>query len=147
MYVRRKPNRSGSISVVVVKKNKGKDCYLKTIGVSSDAQEIEDLFSQGKKWIAQQVGQRDMFMEHAHKMEEREVVENFLNRVENILLNGTQMILNPLFDNLGFTAIQDDILRHLVVSRICHPQSKVAILWLTPFTRVINTRGIRCCLL
>ena len=36
MYVRRKPNRSGSTSVVVIKKNKGKDCYLKTIGVSSD---------------------------------------------------------------------------------------------------------------
>jgi len=36
------------------------------------------------------------------------------------------MILNPLFNNIGFNAIKDDILRHLVVSRICHPQSKVA---------------------
>ena len=126
MYVRKKPNRSGSTSIVVIKKNKGKDCYLKTIGVSSDAQEIEDLFSQGKKWVSQQLGQRDIFLEHAHKIEEKEIVENFLSKVENILLNGTQMILNPLFDNIGFNGIKDDILRHLVVSRICHPQSKVA---------------------
>jgi hypothetical protein len=84
------------------------------------------LYSQGKKWIARQVGQRDIFLEHAHKTEEREIVENFLSKVENILLNGTQMILNPLFDNIGFNGINDDILRHLVVSRICHPQSKVA---------------------
>ena len=36
------------------------------------------------------------------------------------------MILNPLFDNIGFNAIDDNILRHLVVSRLCQPQSKVA---------------------
>ncbi|MDD2563354.1 MAG: phosphate-starvation-inducible PsiE family protein [Salinivirgaceae bacterium] len=43
MYVRRKPNRSGSTSVVVVEKKAGKVCYLKTIGVSSDQQEIDEL--------------------------------------------------------------------------------------------------------
>ncbi|MEG2070066.1 MAG: IS1634 family transposase [Bacteroidales bacterium] len=101
-------------------------CYLKTIGVSSNAKEIEYLFSQGKKWISQQKCERDMFLEHTRDIEEKEVVENLLNKVENILLNGTQMILNPLFDNIGFGAIDDDILRHLVVSRICQPQSKVA---------------------
>jgi len=88
----------------VVKKNNGKDCYLKTIGISSDSQEIEDLYFQGKKWIAQQLGQRDMFLEHSRKVEEKEIVENLLNKIENILLNGTQMILNPLFDNIGFSA-------------------------------------------
>jgi len=126
MYVRKKPNRSGSTSVVVIEKRAGKVCYLKTMGVSSDAQEIEDLYFQGKKWILQQKCERDMFLEQTRKVEEKEVVENLLNKVENILLNGTQMILNPLFNNIGFNAIKDDILRHLVVSRICHPQSKVA---------------------
>ena len=29
------------------------------------------------------------------------------------MLNGTQMILNPLFDNIGFTAIEDDILKQI----------------------------------
>jgi hypothetical protein len=126
MFIRRKPNRSGSTSVVVVEKRAGKTCYLKTIGVSSDAQEIEDLYFHGKKWIFEQKGTRDMFLEQVRQKEERKVVENLLNKVENILLNGTQMILNPLFDNIGFNSIDDDILRHLVVSRICQPQSKVA---------------------
>jgi hypothetical protein len=126
MYLRKKPNRSGSTSVVIIEKRADKVCYLKTIGVSSEPQEIEDLCYQGKKWILHQKSERDMFLEHARKVEEKEVVENLLNKVENILLNGMQMILNPLFDHIGFNAIQDDILRHLVVSRICHPQSKVA---------------------
>ncbi len=42
MFVRKKPNRSGRTSVVVIKKRKGKVCYLKTIGVSSDENEIDD---------------------------------------------------------------------------------------------------------
>ena len=126
MYIRKKPNRSGSTSVVVLEKRAGKMCYLKTIGVSSDPAEIEDFCEQGRKWISVQKGERDMFLEYARQAEERIVVEHLLNKVENILLNGTQMILNPLFDTIGFDAIDDDILRHLVVSRLCQPQSKVA---------------------
>ncbi|MDR0834213.1 MAG: IS1634 family transposase, partial [Candidatus Symbiothrix sp.] len=99
---------------------------LKTLGVSSDAAEIEDLYLQGKKWIVQQKGQRDMFLEHARNLEEKEVVSKLLNRVENILLNGTQLILNPVYENIGFSKVNDDILKHLVVSRICQPRSKVA---------------------
>ncbi len=126
MYVRRKSNRSGSTSVVVVEKRSGKISYLKTIGVSSDENEIQDLLRKGKQWINNQLGQRDMFLEHTSKQEEKEVIENLLNKVENILLNGTQMILNPVITNIGFDKINDDILKHLVISRICKPQSKVA---------------------
>ena len=126
MYVRKKPNRSGSTSVVVVAKKSGKVHYLKTLGVSSDTEEIENLYLQGKKWIAEQKGERDMFLEHIRKQEEKEVVSNLLDKVENILLNGTQLILNPVYENIGFNAINDNILKHLVVSRICQPRSKLA---------------------
>ena len=126
MYVRKKSNRSGSTSVVVIEKNNGKVCYLKTMGVSSDANEIEELYVQGKKWIMEQTGQRDMFFEHARQKEEKEIVKGLLDKVEHILLNSTQLILNPVYHNIGFDKINDDVLKHLVVSRICQPQSKVA---------------------
>ena len=71
-------------------------------------------------------GERDMFLEHIRKQEEKKVVSNLLDKVENILLNGTQLILNPVYENIGFNAINDNILKHLVVSRICQPRSKVA---------------------
>jgi hypothetical protein len=126
MYVRRKPNRSGSTSVVVVEKRAGKVHYLKTIGVSSVEQEIEELYQAGKKWVAEQLGLRDMFLECAKEKEGKQVVEHLLNQVEQILINGTQLILNSVFQTIGFDKIEDDILKHLVVSRICQPQSKVA---------------------
>ena len=126
MYVRRKPNRSGSTSVVVVEKRKGKIQYLKTIGVSSDPIEIDYLHLQGKRWILEQAGKRDMFLEQIHQEEEKLVVEGFLNKIEHILINGTQLILNPVYKNIGFDKINDDVLKHLVISRICQPQNKVA---------------------
>jgi transposase len=126
MYVRKKPNRSGSTSVVVVEKRNGKIHYLKTIGVSSDPVEIKDLYLQGKIWVSEQTDGRDMFLEQVRQEEEKIVVEGLLNKIEHILINGTQLILNPVYQNIGFDKINDDILKHLVVSRICQPQSKVA---------------------
>ncbi|NLX66045.1 MAG: IS1634 family transposase [Bacteroidales bacterium] len=126
MYVRKKPNRSGSTSVVIVEKRNGKSHYLKTIGVSSDPVEVDNLYLQGKRWIVEQTSGRDMFLEQIRQEEEKLAVEGLLNKIEHILINGTQLILNPVYQNIGFDKINDDVLKHLVVSRICQPQSKVA---------------------
>ena len=125
MFVRKKPNRSGSVSVVVVEKRNGVTHYLKTIGVSSDENKIAELCEQGEKWILKQSGKIDMFAAQTQIEEERQVVDNLISNIENILLNGTQLILDKVFDLIGFQAIQDDVLRHLVIARLCQPRSKV----------------------
>jgi transposase len=124
MYIRKKRNRSGSISIVVVDKSRGHYRELRTIGVSSDAKEIEALYLKGKQWISARCGQRDMFAIADQEREERQVTEYLLNNVENILLNGTQLILDEVFKRVGFDAIEDDILKHLVIARLCQPSSK-----------------------
>ena len=62
MYVRKKKNRSGTTSVVIVDKSFGKIRYLVTIGISSDETTLSELCVQGKKWIASRTGERDMFL-------------------------------------------------------------------------------------
>jgi len=124
MYVRKKSNRSGTTSVVIIDKSSGKVRYLKTIGTSSNEQEIATLYQQGKKWIDLHCGNRDMFREADQQREEKQVTEYLLSNVENILLNGTQLILNEVFNLVGFDAIDDDILKHLVAARLCQPSSK-----------------------
>ncbi|MDR2979474.1 MAG: IS1634 family transposase [Bacteroidales bacterium] len=124
MFIRKKKNRSGTTSIVVVNKIKGCFQELKTIGVSSNEKELATLYEQGKRWIEMHCGNRDMFLESERQREEKQVTEYFLNNVENILLNGTQLILNEVFRLVGFDAINDDILRHLVVARLCQPASK-----------------------
>jgi transposase len=124
MFVRKKKNRSGTTSIVVVDKSKSSFRELKTIGVSSHENEIADFYQQGKQWIATQCGDRDMFAEAEKEREEKQVVEYLLSNVENILLNGAQLILNQVFKLIGFDTIDDEILKHLVVTRLCQPSSK-----------------------
>ena len=61
---------------------------------------------------------------YEQQREEQQVTAYLLNNIENILLNGTQSVLNQVFKLIGFDAISDDILRHLVIVRLCQPSSK-----------------------
>ena len=124
MYVRKKKNRSGTTSVVIVDKSSGRIRYLETIGVSSDEKTISELFIQGKKWIAARTGMRNMFLLDEQQREEQQVTDYWLSNIENILLNGPQLILNRVFKLVGFDALDDDILKHLVIARLCQPASK-----------------------
>ncbi|KAA6330918.1 hypothetical protein EZS27_020427 [termite gut metagenome] len=126
MFMRKKKNPSGVVSVQVIDKSSGKYQVIKTVGSSSDAIEIENLYRQGKKWLDNYLGNRDMFLEHTREEEEKRVTEVLLSHIKNILLNGAQLILNQVFKLVGFGQIGDEILKHLVVSRICQPRSKVA---------------------
>ena len=124
MYVRMKKNRSGTTSVVIVDKSSGKIRYLSTIGISSDEKTLSELYVQGKKWIAARTGIRDMFIQDERQREEKQITDYLLGNIENILLNGTQLILSRVFKLIGFDAIDDEILKHLVIGRLCQPSSK-----------------------
>jgi transposase len=124
MFVRKRKNRSGSTSVVVVDKSKKKFRELITIGVSSDEKIISALSIQGNKWIFDKIGKRDMFALHEQQREEKQVIDYLFSNIENILLNGAQLILNEVFKLVGFDAIDDNILKHLVTARLCQPSSK-----------------------
>jgi hypothetical protein len=51
MFIRKKKNRSGTTSVVVVQKCKKSFKEMITIGISSDETEISNYIQQGKEWI------------------------------------------------------------------------------------------------
>ena len=94
------------------------------MGVSSDETTLSELYRQGKKWIAAQTGMQDMFTQQEQQREEKQVTDYLLRNIENILLNGTQLILNQVFKLIGFDAVGDDILKQLVIARLCQPLSK-----------------------
>ena len=126
MFVRRKKNRSGSVSVVVVSKERGRFRELQTIGVSSNEDEINLLYRQGHIWIREHSAVGDIFDRHNQIEFEQAAVRYFFNSIENILLNGTRLILDRVFRLIGFDRIDDDILKSLVTARICQPMSKTA---------------------
>lgn len=126
MFIRKKKNRSGSTSVVVVDKSRKGFKELVTIGISSDNAEIELLCQEGQKWIETHCGYLDFFDQATREQEEKQVIEYLLSNVEKVLLNGTQLILNQVFKIVGFDSVDDDILKHLVIARLSQPMSKSA---------------------
>ncbi len=126
MFVRKKTNPSGVISVQVIDKSSGKYRVLKTLGSSSDSETVDFLFAQGKKWILDRVKGEDLFEQHAARVEEEELMENLLSNIENILINGTELVLSRVYDRIGFNQIDDEILRYLSIARLSQPLSKSA---------------------
>ncbi|GHT39198.1 hypothetical protein FACS189437_01870 [Bacteroidia bacterium] len=127
MFVRRKKNPSGVVSVQVIDKSAGKYTMLKSIGSSAHPDKVEQLCKKGQEWIRSYGGQLDMLSlleEEQVARHELEETVRVLGNIDNILINGTQLILNHVFHCVGFDKINDDILKQLVISRLCQPSSK-----------------------
>ena len=63
MFVRKKKNRSGTTSVVVVDKHSGKFKELCTIGIGHNDDETASLCAQGKAWIKNHTGMQEFDFE------------------------------------------------------------------------------------
>lgn len=125
MFVRKKKNRSGSISVVAVSKANGKFTEVKNFGVATSEKEVETLCKEAKEWIKTYGGQQEMDFGNRRVLEIEET-ERIINNIDNVLINGTQMLLDKVYDSIGFNRIPDEILRHLVIARVSQPMSKLA---------------------
>ena len=122
MFVRKRKNKSGSTSVVVIDKSSGKPKELVCVGVSTNDEEIRALVRKGKEWIMRYDGQTVMDLDGVAAASAK--VDEMLDNIESAMINGTRLILDKMYDAVGFNAIPDDVLRHLVIARICQPGSK-----------------------
>jgi transposase len=120
MFIRKKKNKSGIISVQVIDKSTGKYRVLKTIGSSSDKIEIERLYQEGKQWMKQHLGALELdFTDYRHH------TNLVLQGLEEISVYGPELLLGKLFDQIGFNKIKDNLFRQLVLARLCYPASKL----------------------
>lgn len=124
MFVRKRKNRSGSITVVVVDKSSGKFRERANFGSSSNPEEINRLVGKARDYILRYDGQQ--LLDFVGTSKAIEATEAFIGGIESVLLNGPQLILNKIYDEIGFNVIDDDVLRNLVIARICQPGSKMA---------------------
>ncbi len=104
MFVRFKKNRSGTTSVVVVEKLRGKYKEIHTVGIANDESMLSALRRQGLDWIRRRElsvqPELDLFGDERRAMDyEREMTERVLSNIDNILLNGTETVsTNTFFD-------------------------------------------------
>ena len=122
MFIRKLKNRSGSVSIQIISKSSGKYIVLKTIGSASSGQEIAPLIHRAKQEISILEKQTGMFI-----FENDALIQSYLKTLQNAQIRtvGPELIFGKIYDFIGFNVIQEDLFRHLVISRLAFPLSKL----------------------
>lgn len=122
MFVRQKLNKSGVVSIQIIDKSSGVYKLYRTVGSSSDKTVISRLVSQAKLEIVAISKQTSLAF---HQSQEDDYINTFIDNIDSFYLVGPELLLGRIFDEIGFNAIQDILFRHLVITRLVYPVSKL----------------------
>src|SRR4051794_15712164 len=122
MFIRRKPNPSGVVSIQIIDKSSGLYKVVKTVGSSADAEEIEFLARKANLEILNYTKQ---ILLPFDRQAELEFADTFISHIDSLELVGPELLLGKIFDEIGFNAIKDELFRHLVITRLVYPVSKL----------------------
>src|SRR5215831_9503688 len=122
MFVRKKKNKSGVISIQVIDKSSGKYKVIKTIGSSADASRVEHFYQRALFELPKLTGQSEINFDIE---KEEALIKMFFESIEELKLIGPELVLGKLFNEIGFNAIRDELFRHLVITRMVYPVSKL----------------------
>jgi len=123
MFIRKKVNKSGSLSIQILLKSGRKNKLLKTVGCARTAREEELLTMLANTEMERFQGMQSLFVEHDDL-----VVENFVNGIANdhLQIVGSELILGKIYDKIGFpTDGCPNYFRNLVLCRLVYPGSKL----------------------
>ena len=124
MFIRKKKNKSGSVSIQILEKVNGKNKLLKSIGSATNRDDIDLLLKKASLEIPKLNGQRTFDFGHTKKD------ADFLHSLQNsssikISTVGPQLVLGKIFDKIGFNEIRERLFKELVITRIINPVSKL----------------------
>jgi len=123
MFVRKKKNQSGSVSIQIISKNNGKYKVVETIGCSKNIIEIEQLLQQANERLVELEPNLFDFKDYQDK---KQRLSN-----KDIRVIGDELIFGKIFKDIGClnikfaTTKEQDIFKALVISRLLYPGSKL----------------------
>jgi len=123
MFVRKKRNASGSISIQIISKHAGKYRVVETVGCSKDSDEIKSLYNQALERIKELSPTLFDVVEYVSSN------QRLSNR--DIRVIGDELIFGKIFKDLGCGSIdlnassQKELFKNLVISRLLYPGSKL----------------------
>jgi len=123
MFVRKKKNSSGSISIQIISKKNGKYKLVETIGCSKDDFEIGELVKKAELRIKELEPSLFDYLEYKEK--------RFRLKADNVRVIGDELVFGKIFNDIGCNNIsfqkakQKEIFKALVISRLLYPGSKL----------------------
>ena len=107
MFIRKKANKSGSISIQIISKSNGKYKVVKTIGSGKSEQELEKLYFLGKQELERLSIQPKLFVS-----ESGAIVEKVFSSLQNAIVKtvGPEIVFGKIYDHIGFGSIYEELL-------------------------------------
>ena len=125
MFVRRRNNKSGSISICVVDKSRGGYDIVKSFGTVKTAAEADLLENKAREFVREQSGEPDTLFERMDEKQLRDYAATLdQGRIE---LAGPELLYGELFDRLRLGEGKEPLFRHLVLCRLFNPGSKLRV--------------------
>lgn len=122
MFIRQLKNRSGSTSIQIISKARGRYKVIKSLGSATTQQEIDRLVQSARQEIDRLSKPQTLFRSEADEM-----IVSVLSSLSNsnIQTVGPEIIFGKIYDHVGFKDVGEDLFRHLVISRLAFPLSKL----------------------
>jgi transposase len=111
---------NGKVYVQVVEKQSGKYQLLKSFGGAADKKSLELLVFKAGRWIQKETGLQELDFTGSDID-----IERFFDSVSSIERVGYDLLLGPIFDEIGFNKIDVQFFRELVIAQIAFPKSKL----------------------
>ena len=97
MFVRKKKNKSGIVSVQVIDKSSGRYKVIRTIGSSKDPDKVEEIYNQGLEFIQTYQGQQML------TFPAQDFKEALKNSIKSINIEGINLLLGQIYSSIGLT--------------------------------------------
>lgn len=125
VFIRKGKNKSGNISIQIVKKINRKNRIVKHVGTGKTVLEIEELIKEAEDYLTSErikSGKLSLFDNRLNKKE----IDRILNRFEFVKAYDTvtYKLLEYFYEKIGLSKIKDDCFKDLVLIRIVDPASK-----------------------
>ena len=122
MFIRENKNRSEIVSIQIISKSGGRYKVVKTVGCATHRHEIEHLKNLARQEIERLQAQPKLF-----KSEQDDLIEDVISSLSNSSIStvGPELIFGRIYDYIGFGRIKEELFRHLVISRLAFPLSKL----------------------
>jgi transposase len=122
VFIRKKKNKSGSISIQIIDKSSGKFKIIKIIGCASDELEQKELLQQAYELLPSLNRQSQIAFTYT---EDELFLKQLQQGLKKIFVVGPELILGKIFDEIGYHQIPQSLFRHLVLTRLVYPGSKL----------------------
>jgi hypothetical protein len=119
MFVRKKKNKSGSLSIQIISKIRGNYKVIRTIGCAKTKREEDLMLLLANTELERLEGNQSLFVERDDL-----IVDNFVNSIANdhLQIIGSELILGKIYDKIGYPSSGcPDYFRSLVLCRLVYP--------------------------